>query len=435
MATPEADIPMSYFNYQGGELYAENVPVAQLAATHGTPCYVYSRAALESAYLEYDNALEGCEHLVCYAIKANSNLAVLDTLARLGAGFDIVSVGELERVLAAGGDPARIVFSGVSKTAAEMRRALEVGIHCFNVESSAELETLNRVAGELGLRAPVSVRVNPDVDAGTHPYISTGLKENKFGINVDDALGVYLQAAAMEHVQVVGLDCHIGSQLTEISPYIDTLHRLLTLIDKLADAGIVISHLDLGGGLGVRYRDENPPTIAEFVAAIREVLGDRPLKLMFEPGRSIAANAGLLITKVEYLKPTPEHNFALVDAGMNDMIRPALYQAWLDIQPVVQSEAGQAASWDIVGPVCETGDFIGKQRELTLSQGDLLAVHGSGAYGFVMSSNYNTRGRAAEVMVDGEQVHLVRERESFADMIRGEHLLPADADSASSTSS
>ena len=416
---------MPAFNYREGQLHAERVPLSSIAERYGTPCYVYSRAALEAAYLDYEQALAGCDHMVCYAVKANSNLAVLDVLARLGAGFDIVSGGELERVLAAGGDPARIVFSGVSKTRPEMARALELGIHCFNVESSAELEALNEVAGATGQVAPVSVRVNPDVDAKTHPYISTGLKENKFGVAFDEALDVYRRATQLPHLQVVGVDCHIGSQLTEISPYIDTLQRLLALVDSLGEAGITIRHLDLGGGLGVRYRDEQPPSIASYIGALREALGDRPLQLMFEPGRSIAANAGVLLTRVEYLKPTQAHNFALVDAGMNDMIRPALYQAWLDIQPVVQAANGQHGTWDIVGPVCETGDFLGKGRELSLDQGDLLAVHGSGAYGFVMSSNYNTRGRAAEVMVDGDQAFIVRERESFTDMIRGEHRLPA----------
>ena len=424
---------MDFFSYRQGSLYAEGVSVAEIAKTHGTPCYVYSRAALESSYLQYVTALEGCEHMVCYAVKANSNLAVLDTLARLGAGFDIVSIGELERVLKAGGKPERIVFSGVSKTPAEMARALDIGIACFNVESAAELEVLNEVASAANRRAPVSVRVNPDVDARTHPYISTGLKENKFGVDVDEAVLVYQRAAQLSHIDIVGLDCHIGSQLTDISPYLDTLQRLLALIDTLADAGITIRHLDLGGGLGVRYRDEEPPSIADFIAAIRAQLGERTLQLMFEPGRSIAANAGILVTQVEYLKPTPERNFALVDAGMNDMIRPALYQAWLDIQPVQVSESGSSALWDIVGPVCETGDFLGKDRELSLVSGDLLAVFGSGAYGFVMSSNYNTRGRAAEVMVDGEQTYLVRERESFDDMIRGEHRLPDAPDHARRT--
>jgi diaminopimelate decarboxylase len=415
---------MENFPYRDGSLYAENVPVSDIAATHGTPCYIYSRAALESAFGEYQHALEGSDHLICYAVKANSNLAVLNVLARLGAGFDIVSGGELERVIAAGGDPAKIVFSGVGKKSDEMVRALELGIHCFNLESAAELEVLNRVAGELGLVAPISVRVNPDVDARTHPYISTGLRENKFGVTADEALRVYQRAAALNHVQVVGMDCHIGSQLTEISPFIDALHRLLALIDTLAELGIAIRHLDLGGGLGVRYRDEQPPSIAEFIAAVRRELGGRDIKLLIEPGRSIAANAGVLVTQVEYLKPTPEHNFALVDAAMNDMIRPALYQAWLDIQPVRHNAGGTAARWDVVGPVCETGDFLGKDRELTLAQGDLLAIFGAGAYGFTMSSNYNSRGRAPEIMVDGDSVHLIRERETIADMMRSERCLP-----------
>tara|TARA_R110002110_G_C13470513_1_gene720852 strand:+ start:93990 stop:95246 length:1257 start_codon:yes stop_codon:yes gene_type:complete len=415
---------MSFFTYRDGALFAEDVPVAQIAAEHGTPCYVYSRAALESAYQQYEQALSGCDHLVCYAVKANSNLAVLDVLARLGAGFDIVSGGELERVIAAGGSPEKIVFSGVAKKPAEMQRALELGIGCFNLESAAELEVLNRVAGECGKVAPVSVRVNPDVDAKTHPYISTGLRENKFGVSMEEALSVYARANELAHVEVIGLDCHIGSQLTEISPFIDALRRLLDLIDALAAQGITIRHLDLGGGLGVRYRDETPPSIADYIGAIRSELGTRELKLMFEPGRSITANAGLLITRVEYLKPTRERNFALIDAAMNDMIRPALYQAWLDIQPVLLGGSGHSASWDIVGPVCETGDFLGKDRELTLDQGDLLAIFGAGAYGFTMSSNYNTRGRAAEIMVDADAAIVVRERETFADMIRTERCLP-----------
>ncbi len=415
---------MENFPYRDGSLYAENVPVSDIAAIHGTPCYIYSRAALELAFGEYQHALEGCEHLICYAVKANSNLAVLNVLARLGAGFDIVSGGELERVIAAGGDPAKIVFSGVGKKPGEMVRALELGIHCFNLESAAELEVLNRVAGELGLVAPISVRVNPDVDAKTHPYISTGLRENKFGVTADEALQVYQRAAHLNHVQVVGMDCHIGSQLTEISPFVDALHRLLALIDTLAELGIAIRHLDLGGGLGVRYQDEQPPSITEFIETIRRELDGRDIKLLFEPGRSIAANAGVLVTQVEYLKPTPEHNFALVDAAMNDMLRPALYQAWLDIQPVQHDTGGKSARWDVVGPVCETGDFLGKDRELTLAQGDLLAIFGAGAYGFTMSSNYNSRGRAPEIMVDGDSVHLIRERETIADMMRTEHCLP-----------
>jgi diaminopimelate decarboxylase len=415
---------MEHFPYRDGKLYAENVAVSEIASTHGTPCYIYSRAALEAAFGEYQRALADCEHLVCYAVKANSNLAVLNVLARLGAGFDIVSAGELERVVAAGGEPGKIVFSGVGKKPQEMARALQLGIHCFNLESAAELEVLNRVAAELSVVAPVSVRVNPDVDAKTHPYISTGLRENKFGVTMEEALQVYRRAAELSHVEVIGLDCHIGSQLTELSPFLDALRRLLALIDALAGLGIEIRHLDLGGGLGVRYRDETPPSISEYIAAIRRELGGRKLKLMFEPGRSIAANAGLLVTRVEYLKPTPQHNFALVDAAMNDMIRPALYQAWLDIQPVEPHDKAEKLSWDVVGPVCETGDFLGKDRELSLMQGDLLALFGAGAYGFSMSSNYNSRGRAPELMVDGDHVHLVRERETIADIMRTERCLP-----------
>jgi diaminopimelate decarboxylase len=415
---------MEYFPYRGGSLYAENVAVSDIVARHGTPCYIYSRAALESAFRAYQQALADCDHLVCYAVKANSNLAVLNVLARLGAGFDIVSGGELERVMAAGGEPRRIVFSGVGKTPGEMARALQLGIYCFNLESAAELEVLNRVAAESGRVAPVSLRVNPDVDAKTHPYISTGLRENKFGVSTEEALSVYQRAAALEHVEVVGVDCHIGSQLTQLSPFLDALQRLLDLVDRLAAEGITIRHLDLGGGLGVRYREEAPPSIGDYIHAIRAALGDRKLKLMFEPGRSISANAGLLVTRVEYLKPTPHRNFALVDAAMNDLIRPALYQAWMDIRPVAPREEGEDALWDIVGPVCETGDFLGKDRQLKLAQGDLLAVFGAGAYGFTMSSNYNSRGRAPELMVDGDQVYLVRERETIADLLRTEKCLP-----------
>ena len=414
---------MSYFTFRGETLHAEDVAVSDIAAEHGTPCYIYSRAALEESFLAYGDALAGTDHLVCYAVKANSSLAVLDVLARLGAGFDIVSGGELERVLAAGGDPAKVVFSGVSKTAAEMARALDLGIHCFNLESEGELEALNCVAAEKACVAPVSIRVNPDVDAKTHPYISTGLKENKFGLAIDEALAVYRRAAQMNHVEVVGLDCHIGSQLTDITPFIDTLHRLLELVDRLADIGITIRHLDLGGGLGVTYRDEQPPSVADYMGEVRRVLGDRPLQLLFEPGRSIAANAGILIMRTEYLKSTADHHFAIVDAAMNDMLRPALYQAWMDIQPVQRQSGGQLTTWDVVGPVCETGDFLGKGRELSLSQGDLLAMFGAGAYGFVMSSNYNSRPRAAEVMVDGTAVHLVRRRETLEDLLRGETTL------------
>lgn len=415
---------MTHFTYREGSLYAESVAVSAIAAAHGTPCYIYSRSALEEAFMEYRQALAGAKHLICYAVKANSNLAVLSVLAKLGAGFDIVSGGELERVVAAGGDPSKIVFSGVSKTPEEMARALELGIHCFNLESAAELEALNTIAGQRGQVAPVSIRVNPDVDAKTHPYISTGLRENKFGLSIDAALQVYQHAALLDNVLIVGLDCHIGSQLVELSPFIDALHRLLELIDTLAGLGIVIRHLDLGGGLGVKYCDEEPPSIAKYIAAIRSVLGDRNIELMFEPGRSIAANAGLLVMRVEYLKSTPEHHFALVDTAMNDMLRPALYQAWMDIQCVEKNTHGQHAQWDVVGPVCETGDFLGKGRELTLSQGDLLAMFGAGAYGFTMSSNYNSRGRAPEIMVDIDRVYLVRPRETLADLMRGETCLP-----------
>ena len=415
---------MDNFTYRDGELYAENVALSRIAGEHGTPVYVYSRAALEQRYLAYDRALEGMPHLVCYAVKANSNLAVLNVLARLGAGFDIVSAGELERVLQAGGDPSRVVFSGVGKQAGEMRRALEVGVRCFNVESDAELDRLNQVAGELDVRAPVSLRVNPDVDAGTHPYISTGLKENKFGVDIADAPRIYARAAAMEHLDVVGVDCHIGSQLTTVDPFLDALDRVLALVDGLAENGIHLRHLDLGGGLGVTYDQEQPPSPEQYVAALRERMGDRNLELVLEPGRSIAANAGVMLTRVEFLKCTDQHNFAIVDAAMNDMIRPALYSAWQAIVPVNNESAVAEKSWDIVGPVCETGDFLGKARDLALQPGDLLAVRSAGAYGFVMSSNYNTRCRPPEVMVDGEQVHLVRRRETLQDLLGPEACLP-----------
>jgi len=415
---------MEPFPYREGRLYAEGVAIADIVAAHGTPCYIYSRAALESSYREYQQALQGCSHLICYAVKANSNLAVLNILARLGAGFDIVSGGELQRVIAAGGKPAKIVFSGVAKKPEEMAVALDLGIHCFNLESAGELEVLNRVAGELGVIAPVSVRVNPDVDAKTHPYISTGLRENKFGLTVDEALAVYRRAAELHNVSVIGMDCHIGSQLTELAPFKDALNHLLTLVDQLAQDNINIEHLDLGGGLGVRYRDEEPPSIAAYIAAIRTQTDARKLQLIFEPGRSIAANAGLLVTSVEYLKSTEQHNFAIVDAAMNDMLRPALYQAWMAIKPVQTCPDRKTARWDIVGPVCETADFLGKDRELAPAVGDLLAIFGAGAYGFTMSSNYNSRGRAAELVVDGEQVHLARKRESITDIMRGEYALP-----------
>ena len=414
---------MDAFNYRDGELFAEAVALSAIAERFGTPTYVYSRAHIEAQYRAYADALDGMPHLVCFAVKANSNLAVLNVLARLGAGFDIVSRGELERVLAAGGEPGKIVFSGVGKTREDMRRALEVGVHCFNVESTDELERLQVVAAELGVRAPISLRVNPDVDAGTHPYISTGLKENKFGIAIADAEDVYIRAAQLPNLDVVGVDCHIGSQLTSLPPFLDALDRLLALVDRLGDCGIHLRHLDLGGGLGVRYRDEEPPLASDYIKAVRERLDGRDLALVFEPGRFIVANAGVLLTQVEYLKHTEHKDFAIVDAAMNDLIRPALYQAWMDVS-AVRPRDGQPRTYDIVGPICETGDFLAKERELVLAEGDLLAVHSAGAYGFVMSSNYNTRGRTAEVLVDGDQAFEVRRRETVAELYAGESLLP-----------
>jgi len=414
---------MEAFSYRDGQLFAEGVALPALAQRFGTPTYVYSRAHIEAQYRAYADALEGMPHLVCFAVKANSNLGVLNVLARLGAGFDIVSRGELERVLAAGGEPGRIVFSGVGKTRDDMRRALEVGVHCFNVESTDELERLQQVAAELGMKAPVSLRVNPDVDAGTHPYISTGLKENKFGIDIDNAEAVYARAAELPNLEVVGVDCHIGSQLTSLPPFLDALDRLLALIDRLATRGIQIRHLDLGGGLGVRYRDEQPPLAGDYIQAVRQRIEGRGLALVFEPGRSIVANAGLLLTRAEYLKHTAHKDFAIVDAAMNDLIRPALYQAWMNVV-AVQPHEGDTRRYDIVGPICETGDFLAKDRELALAEGDLLAVCSAGAYGFVMSSNYNTRGRAAEVLVDGDQAFEVRRRESVQELYAGESLLP-----------
>ncbi len=415
---------MEAFTYRDGELFAEGVALSALAQRFGTPTYVYSRAHIEAQYRAYADALAGMPHLVCFAVKANSNLGVLNVLARLGAGFDIVSSGELERVLAAGGEPSRIVFSGVGKSRDDMRRALEVGVHCFNVESSVELERLQKVAAELGLKAPVSLRVNPDVDAGTHPYISTGLKENKFGIDIEQAEAVYARAAELQNLEVIGVDCHIGSQLTTLEPFLDALDRLLLLVDRLAARGIHIRHLDLGGGLGVQYRDEQPPLAGDYIAAVRKRLAGRDLALVFEPGRFIVANAGVLLTQVEYLKHTEHKDFAIIDAAMNDLIRPALYQAWMDVSPV-QPRDGEARHYDLVGPICETGDFLAKDRQLVLEEGDLLAVRSAGAYGFVMSSNYNTRGRAAEVLVDGEQAYEVRRRETVQELYAGESLLPA----------
>ncbi len=416
---------LDYFNYKDdGQLWAEERPITQLAEQYGTPLYVYSRATLERHWNAFDRSVGEQPHLVCYAVKANSNIGVLNALARLGSGFDIVSQGELERVVAAGGDPTKVVFSGVGKTAKEMRRALELNIKCFNVESEPELERLNAVAEEMGVIAPISLRINPDVDAKTHPYISTGLRDNKFGIAFDRAPEVYKFAQTLPNLNIQGIDCHIGSQLTDITPFIDATDRLLALIDDLKAQGVNIRHLDVGGGLGVVYRDELPPQPSEYATALLSRLtGREDLELIFEPGRAIAANAGILVTKVEFLKHTEHKNFAIIDAAMNDLMRPALYQAWQDIVPVVPRE-GEAQSYDLVGPICETGDFLGKDRDLVLEANDLLAVRSSGAYGFVMSSNYNTRTRAAEIMVDGDQVHLVRKREELSSLWELESILP-----------
>ena len=415
---------MNHFSYRDNCLYAEDVAIEDIATTHGTPCYIYSRATLEQHWHAFNNAMSGFDHLVCYAVKANSNLAILNLFARLGSGFDIVSVGELERVLAAGGDAKKIVFSGVGKRADELRRALEVGIHCFNVESTDELEVLNRIAGEMGCIAPVSLRVNPDVDARTHPYISTGLKENKFGIDIEQAVDVYLSIGEMPNLSIKGVDCHIGSQLTEIAPFLDALDRVLALVDQLTEHGITLKHLDMGGGLGIQYKDETPPLPVEYMQAVSAKFKDRDLKILIEPGRAIAGNAGILITQVEYLKHTEHKDFAIVDAAMNDLMRPTLYSAWQDITPVKLHSEDNERIYDIVGPICETGDFLGKDRKLVLAQGDLLAIRSAGAYGFSMSSNYNTRPRVAEIIVDGAEVHVVREREKISDLFINEHLLP-----------
>lgn len=415
---------MDDFNYQNGKLFAENVAVDELANMFGTPLYIYSKALLTQYWQAFDNPLKGHPHLVCYAVKANSNIAILNLFAKMGSGFDIVSQGELERVLVAGGDPKKVVFSGVAKSETEIKRALEVGIRCFNVESLPELERINAIAGELGVKAPVSLRVNPDVDAKTHPYISTGLKENKFGISHHLAVEAYRFASQLEHLDVKGIDCHIGSQLTETAPFLDALDRIIDLIEQIAAEGITIKHLDLGGGLGVCYDDEVPPTPAEYIDAILAKLKNYPqLELLFEPGRVIVANAGILLSRVEYLKYQDDNNFAIVDAGMNDLIRPALYESWMRIITEKEHPEGDALSYDIVGPICETSDFLGKGRKLALKQGDLIAVCGAGAYGFTMSSNYNTRARPAEVMVDGDQIYLVREREQLSSLWRGERLI------------
>ena len=413
---------MQPFQMKNGELHAENFPLSKIAAEFGTPTYVYSKEALTSAFKRFDAGFEGTDHLVCFAVKSNPSLAILSLFAKLGAGFDIVSGGELARVIAAGGDASKVVFSGVGKTEAEMRGALEVGIFCFNVESASELDRLNSVAGSMNKIAPVSLRVNPNVDAKTHPYISTGLKNNKFGVAYEDALSLYQTAAKMPYIDIHGVDCHIGSQLTELSPFLDALDRVLALVDQLEAAGISIRHIDAGGGIGICYVDETPPDFAEYAKAMRQKMAGRKVKLVFEPGRALVGNAGALLTKVEYLKHTEAKNFAIVDAAMNDLMRPALYDAYHDIV-AVQKSSSDAQVYEIVGPVCESGDFLGHDRKLALAQDDLLAVLSAGAYGMSMSSNYNTRPRATEVMVDGDKVYEIRKREQIADLFSLERVI------------
>jgi len=415
-------VSVSRFEYINQELHAEAVPLARIAERYGTPCYVYSRAALTEAWRAFDDAFAGCDHLVCYAVKANSSLAVLNVFARLGSGFDIVSGGELARVLAAGGDPRKVMFSGVGKSADEMHQALAAGILGFNVESEAELLRLDSVAAGAGKTATVSLRVNPDVDPHTHPYIATGLKQNKFGIAWQDAPGLYRRSRELPHVVITGIGCHIGSQLTEIEPFTEALDRVLDLADRLQSEGFALSHVDIGGGLGIRYKDESPPAFEAYARALKDKLGNRALKLMLEPGRALAGNAGLLLTRVEYLKHGAEKNFAVVDGAMNDLLRPALYDAWHDVLPVCAGGSGKR--YDIVGPICESGDFLARDRTLELSEGSLLAIMSAGAYGMSMSSNYNSRPRAAEVMVDGSAAHLIREREAVPELMAREMLLP-----------
>ena len=408
---------MDFFQYKNEQLYVEDLPVKQLAEEFGTPLYIYSRATLERHWHAFDSALGDHPHLICYAVKANSNIGILNVMAKLGSGFDIVSQGELERVLAAGGDASKVVFSGVAKSRAEIMRALEVGIRCFNVESIAELHHINQIAGEMGKIAPISLRVNPDVDAHTHPYISTGLKENKFGVSVDEALEVYKLAATLPHVKITGMDCHIGSQLTELQPFLDATDRLIRLIEQLKEDGIMLKHLDLGGGLGVTYTDETPPHPSDYAAALLNKLKNyKDLEIILEPGRAIAANAGILVAKVQYLKSNESRNFAITDTGMNDMIRPALYEAYMNIIEIDRTLEREKAIYDVVGPVCETSDFLGKQRELAIAEGDYIAQRSAGAYGASMSSNYNSRPRTAEVLVDGDKAHLIRRRESLSEL-------------------
>ena len=408
---------MDFFQYKNEQLYVEDLPVKQLAEEFGTPLYIYSRATLERHWHAFDSALGNHPHLICYAVKANSNIGILNVMAKLGSGFDIVSQGELERVLAAGGDASKVVFSGVAKSRAEIMRALEQGIRCFNVESVAELHHINQIAGEMGKVAPISLRVNPDVDAHTHPYISTGLKENKFGVSVDEAREVYKLAATLPHVKITGMDCHIGSQLTELQPFLDATDRLIRLIEQLKEDGITLKHLDLGGGLGVTYTDETPPHPSDYASALLNKLKNyKDLEIILEPGRAIAANAGILVAKVQYLKSNESRNFAITDTGMNDMIRPALYEAYMNIIEIDRTLEREKAIYDVVGPVCETSDFLGKQRELAIAEGDYIAQRSAGAYGASMSSNYNSRPRTAEVLVDRDKVHLIRRRESLSEL-------------------
>ena len=408
---------MDFFQYKNEQLYVEDLPVKQLAEEFGTPLYIYSRATLERHWHAFDSALGKHPHLICYAVKANSNIGILNVMAKLGSGFDIVSQGELERVLAAGGDASKVVFSGVAKSRAEIMRALEVGIRCFNVESVAELHHINQIAGEMGKMAPISLRVNPDVDAHTHPYISTGLKENKFGVSVDEAREVYKLAATLPHVKITGMDCHIGSQLTELHPFLDATDRLIRLMEQLKEDGITLKHLDLGGGLGVTYTDETPPHPSDYATALLNKLKDyEDLEIILEPGRAIAANAGILVAKVQYLKSNESRNFAITDTGMNDMIRPALYEAYMNIIEIDRTLGREKAIYDVVGPVCETSDFLGKQRELAIAEGDYIAQRSAGAYGASMSSNYNSRPRTAEVLVDENKAHLIRRRESLSEL-------------------
>lgn len=416
---------MNHFNYKNQQLFAEDVSVSDIINQHGTPAYIYSRATLERHWHAFDKAFGAHPHLICFAVKSNSNIALLNVMVRLGSGFDIVSQGELERVLAAGGEPSKVVFSGVAKSHSEIQRALEVGIRCFNIESIAELHRINEVAGQLGKIAPISLRVNPDVDAHTHPYISTGLKENKFGVSVTQAREVYRLAKTLPNVKITGMDCHIGSQLTELQPFLDATDRLIVLMEQLKEDGIELHHLDLGGGLGVPYNGEEPPHPTEYAKALLEKLkGYADLEIILEPGRAITANAGILVTKVEYLKANEDRNFAIVDTGMNDMIRPALYEAYMQITEVDQSLSREKAAYDVVGPICETSDFLGKDRELAIEQGDLIAMRSAGAYGAAMSSTYNSRPQAVEIMVDGDQAYLIKARASFADLWRLEKLLP-----------